>query len=321
MNLEQRFRELTSSPADHSFTIAPLPDMDGVFLGADRLGRPALFIESADRDRQPVVRTAHVSLHIGGRFEVANGDNGAVPKTFHALQCESIDPDDRHAFLLLVEAFLAARRSAPSGETLAAFFHALVRMFSVQAARDLAAERQGLWGELFVMSRLRGFQFWAPFWHKDPARRFDFSAVGRRVEVKTALGPERIHHFSHGQLFQAAGEEVVIASLLLRGDDVGLSLRDLIQEARGGFEDAGSLLSLERAVRVAGMHMTDDPGPVFDPLEAERLLCWYWAADAPHFQVPEPAGVSDTRYRVDLSTAATVSPAALAQWLDGWPID
>lgn len=135
-------------------------------------------------------------------------------------------------FLVLVEAFLGQGGQCPDMARLTSFFRSMVRLFSVTPARDIEGQRQGLWGELFVMSGVRGFAFWAPFWHSETTRRFDFSASNRRVEVKTTVGPERIHHFSHRQIFALEGEEIVIASLLVCQEGTGLSLRELIQEAR-----------------------------------------------------------------------------------------
>lgn len=111
---------------------------------------------------------------------------------------------------------------------------------------------------------------------------------------------------------------MVIASLLLRKEDAGLSLRDLIAQARSALKGTEHYFKLELAVRHAGMEAMDEPGPSFDPSEAAQWLSWYRATDAPHFTMAEPAGVSQTHYRVDLSTAPTVNEVELARWLDGW---
>jgi hypothetical protein len=54
------------------------------------------------------------------------------------------------------------------------------------------------------------------------ARR-DFSKAKKHVEVKTTVGTTRIHHFSHRQIWEAEGEMITIASLMLAEDDSGLS--------------------------------------------------------------------------------------------------
>jgi len=179
-------------------------------------------------------------------------------------------------------------------------------------------ERQGLWGELFMMQKVRGYRHWAPFWHSEVTRVFDFSAQSRRLEVKTAAGGQRIHHFTHRQVFAIGDEEIVVASLVLREDDSGVSLKQLIDECRTGLLGTPHFLKLERAVRQTGMEDPTTEGPVFGAAEAERQLAWFRAEYTPHFRLPEPPGVSDTRYRVDLSTAPRLDLDRLNTWLDRW---
>jgi len=190
----------------------------------------------------------------------------------------------------------------------------------VGPARDLEGERQGLWGELFVMKCIRGFLFWAPFWHSEVTRLFDFTAPGRRVEVKTVVGGLRVHHFSHRQIFTLAGEEIIIASLLLREEESGVSLQQLIKECRAALQKSPFFLKVEKAVRHAGMKDISETGPIFDAAEAERALAWFRSTDAPHFRMPEPPGVSETRYKVDLSGAPRLDPHEVEVWLDAWPV-
>jgi hypothetical protein len=198
------------------------------------------------------------------------------------------------------------------------FFRALVRLFAIPAARDLGSERQGLWGELFTMRSLLGYAFWAPYWHTEPNRRFDFSANGKRVEVKTTSGGPRVHHFAHRQAFALAGEKIVIASLIVSPDDVGLTLRDLVEECRQAIAGTPEFLRLERVVRRAGMDDPAEIGPAFDTAGALASLAWFDSVEIPHFQVPEPPGVSDTRYRVDLSTAPRLELDYISTWLGQW---
>lgn len=99
-------------------------------------------------------------------------------------------------------------------------------------------------------------------------RRFDFSNERRRVEVKTTLGGPRIHRFSHRQIYALPGEEIVIVSLILREEDAGLSLNQLITEARSAIKETPFFITLERAVRRAGMDLQTETGPAFDAEEA-----------------------------------------------------
>lgn len=319
MKIIDIFREVRNNPSGHTFTVAPVPQCHGVFLGVDTVGRPCLFVSAGERSIEPPLRTAHVLLHLSTEYSLAIGSGWPNLGLFHSLCCETSDKPEVDTFLILVEAFLARHEGQPiAADTLTSFFRSMVRLFAVGMAQDVEAERQGLWGELFVMTRVRGFRFWAPFWHSEATRRFDFSASGRRVEVKTTVGVERIHHFSHRQVYAVEGEEIMIASLLLRKEDAGLSLRELVYDARTALQDTPFYLKLERAVRRAGMEEDSETGPIFDAIEASRELAWFRSTEAPHFRVPEPPGVSETRYKVDLSTAPRLDPWELEEWLNLW---
>lgn len=319
MSIADLFNELRDNPSGHAFTVTPVPERYGVYLGIDVDRCPCLFVRAQERSREPPIRTAHVSLQLSLEYDLAIDDSSPKRELFHSLRCKTSERAEVDTFLVLVEAFLARNKGqAIVADALTVFFRSMVRLFSIGPAKDLENERQGLWGELFVMSRVRGFEFWAPFWHSETTRRFDFSALRRRVEVKTTTGVERIHHFSHRQIYALEGEEIVIASLLLREEDVGLSLRDLIDECRTLLQESPFYLKLERAVRRAGMEASSEIGPIFDANEVERTLAWFWSTEAPHFRVPEPPGVSETRYKVDLSTAPRFDLQELERWLDSW---
>ena len=252
-------------------------------------------------------------------FSVAISGEPPSRQRFSILSCESSDRSEIESFLILLEGFLASYAGQViAEENLTSFFRSMVRLFTVMPARDLDAERQGLWGELFVMRQVRGFTFWMPFWHSDATRTFDFSNHGLRVEVKTTSSGQRIHHFSHRQIYALAGEEIVVASLLLRAEDAGLSLQFLIEECREALQGTADYLKLESAVRRAGMDDSSVEGPKFDEAQAQYGLAWFRSTDAPHFRMPEPPGVSETRYKVDLSTAPRIASDDLDRWLDAW---
>ncbi len=322
MSLAALLSELKDRPSGHAFTVAPAPGNQNVLLGIDTTEHPVLFVLAEAGAVEPPLRTDKVSLHIGQSYSLAGIDDSPKVELLHALRCETSDPADVETFLLLAEAFLARHEdSGANRQSLTSFFRSMVRLFAVTPAKDLQAERRGLWGELFMMSRVRGFQFWAPFWHSEVTRRFDFSLERNRVEVKITTRADRTHHFSHRQIYALEGEEIVIASLVASEDDSGLSLRQLIEDCRSALLGTPDYLKLEKAVRQAGMESSTELGPVIGVAEAEESLAWFRSSDVPHFRVPEPPGVTDTRYRVDLSTAPKLTAVELDEWLSLWSLE
>ena len=319
MSLAPLLAELKDRPSGHAFTVARVPGHRDVLLGVDTTGHPVLFVLAEVGEVEPPLRTDKVSLHIGRSYSLASTGESPNVNLMHALRCETSDPADVETFLLLAETFLTRQEDGGADRrALTSFFRSLVRLFAVSPARDLQAERLGLWGELFMMSRVRGFRFWVPFWHEEVGRRFDFSHGHDRVEVKITTRPERTHHFSHRQIFALEGEEIIVASLVAAEDDSGLSLRQLIEDCRGALIETPEYLKLEKAVRRAGMESSTERGPVIGAAEAEESLAWFRSRDVPHFRVSEPPGVSETRYRVNLSTAPQLTKEELEEWLRPW---
>ena len=322
MSLAELLLELRDRPSGHAFTVTPVPGHQGVLLGVDTTGHPVLFVLTEAGAVEPPLRTNKVSLHIGQSYSLAGMNDTPRLELLHALRCETSDSADVETFLLLAEAFLARQEAGGvDQQALTSFFRSMVRLFAVTPAKDLQAERIGLWGELFMMSRVKGFRFWSPFWHSDVTRRFDFSCGRNRVEVKITTRPERMHHFSHRQIYAIEGDEIIIASIVAAEDDSGLSLRELIEDCRSALLGTSDYLKLEKAVRQAGMESSTEAGPVIDAVEAEEGLAWFRSMDIPHFRVPEPAGVTETRYKVDLSTAPRVTTVELDEWLRLWSLE
>lgn len=319
MSIRDLFERLRQERGKHDYTALEMPDLEGAYLAVDPEGRPCFFLPAPEILPAPSLRTSAVTIHPNGRFRLTLQDGAALEREFHGLICEATDPSDQETFCLVAGSFLSAVANTNDATWLILpFFHSLARLFGTSAAADLAAARQGLWGELFYMRECGGFTFWAPYWHSDLNRIFDFSTTLKRLEIKTTTGPERIHRFSHQQLYAIQGEEIQIASLMLARDEQGMSLRDLIEEARTALALAPEIEVLERAIRRAGMQQDTELGPKFNPNSALQTLEYFRSADAPHFALPEPPGVSETHYLVDLTEAPTIAPEEFRSWLQTW---
>lgn len=198
------------------------------------------------------------------------------------------------------------------------FFTSMSRLFATHPVKDTDAERQGLWGELFLMNQINGFRFFASFWHPEVRRIFDFSFLNKHIEVKTTLNTERVHHFSHRQLYGQKDEEIVILSIMLISSEYGLSLKELIDKGRIALSGSPNYLKLEQAIIHADMVDTSIEGPKYNSDQALRNMKWYRSIDVPRFNEPEPIGVSETRYKVTLENAKNLDPKELENWLAKW---
>ncbi len=319
MSLRELYRKLAEKPSGHEYTASKIEGWNNVYLATNLMLHPVLIVETSDFSVRAPLRAARVSFRPNQELNVSVGHSPSRKGRFHILICESSEQSDIGNFLILIEAFVASHYGSEITEDeMASFFRSMIRLFAIKPASDLDSRRQGLWGELFIMQKINGFLFWAPSWHGSVTGLFDFSSHRRHVEVKTTLSSQRIHHFSHRQIWEAEGEQILIASLMLQKDVSGLSLRDLINRCRAALRGTPDYLKLEFAIRYAGMNDEQISGPQFDAAKADRDLSWFKATDAPHFRVPEPEGVSETSYKVDLTKATPLSPEELKNWLVSW---
>ena len=317
MKITQIYKSLGDNRSEHQYTASAIDGFVDVYLAVNSLNYPSLIVKTKRTFGLPMLKAAKVTFKPSQDLNITMAGQSTIEGTYHILECESTSRIDVENFLTLIEAFLSASKSPNiKGEEIVAFFRSMTRLFALKPATDLELRRQGLWGELFMMENIQGFGFWAPFWHGAVTGLFDFSSGGKHVEVKSTLGQQRIHHFSHRQIWAPQGEEIMIASLMLSEDGTGLSLRELINRCRSAFRGLPDYLKLEFAVRYAGMEDEFTIGPQYNAEDAKRNLAIYRAVDAPHFQMPEPSGVSETSYKVDLTTATPIANEELNLWLD-----
>ena len=161
---------------------------------------------------------------------------------------------------------------------------------------------------------------WAPFWHSEVDRLYDYSSRVGRVEVKTCIGGNRIHKFSHKQLYSTSQEPVHVVSILLQKEEesAGLTLQQLIEECRAALRTSPYLVKLERAIRRAGMQEPTECGPIFNEQNAARSIQWFHARDIPHFSEPEPDNVSGTNYSANLGAAQPLSVTDILDLCTCW---
>jgi len=322
VRLFEKYKELASKPSDHIYIAAKIGELNNVYIAARQTGQPSLLAETDTKSFEPSLRTARVSLTPSQELIVTDENSVHRNGFFHILSCETSNKVDIEYFIILVESFLSSiTKHSLTIDEMSVFFNSMNRLFTTPPAKDPESARQGLWGELFVMNQVKGFRFWFPFWHSEVKRIFDFSSVGKYVEVKTTLNTDRTHHFSHRQLYELTGEEIVIASLILRVSQDGLSLRELLNHGRSALKGSPNYIKLERAVLHAGMGDNSIDGPKYHFNQALRDMRWFRAAEVPRFSVPEPSGVTETRYKVNLSKATCLESAELENWLNTWQVN
>ncbi len=221
---------------------------------------------------------------------------------YSIINCMAHDIALQKLFLGVFEGTLMKITEPPSAQLITEIVERLVSMF-LAAAQPAQRNVQGLWAELFVIYRSSSPKTLVEAWHADPTEIHDFSLGSERVEVKSARGPKREHHFTLAQLRPPLGVSATIVSLLVSRIAGGLSLGSLWADVRDAVSGYPTLrLKVDQLCMASlGEAWEASRSECFDAGVAARSLRLYDCSDIPSVELPIPHGVSDVRFRADLT--------------------
>jgi hypothetical protein len=254
----------------------------------------------------------HVSSALPYRIRYQSRD--PREEVFTAITCLSLDPAFIRYFLGIVANLLDSLGSSPTANEVAAVVQTIVQLFRALTLPP-STSLQGLWAELFLISRSRDKAVVARAWHATPDERYDFVRALDRVDVKSSGRRERRHHFSLEQVSPAPAAHFWIASLFVERAGGGTSLEAVLNEACNGLAPEEAATIRRRAAESLGLGFANALEVSFDASLAEASVRYY-ASDA----IPRPTGlpveITDVRYVADLShtlpiEASTVEPSGL----------
>jgi hypothetical protein len=206
VDLARQFRALEPPPdatSDLRFSAVPVEEHPRHRIAMDRHGLPSLLVTVLDADTAgPPLVLEHLRMQQGVECRVTEPGGVTETRRFTIIRCTDDDSDTRTYFLRVGGAVLEAMGNEPTSEMVSETIERLVELFralTVPARKSVI----GFWGELFVISQSRNPSTLVQAWHAFPEERFDFSLGGERLEVKTALGRIRRHHFSLSSFFQS----------------------------------------------------------------------------------------------------------------------
>jgi len=315
MSIQEIITNLRTGEKKYSFNVSKILNNDKIFVGLDLENRACIFVKSDDREIAPSIKTSKLQIEFNKEYKLFINEKDTQEGFFHSIRCLSNDSDDTRIFLTIIESIVTDPSIVLTTHSLTSIFYSLVSLFKTGTSPNITQERQGLWAELFFMKKNGGFNFWAKYWHSNPNIPFDFSHKEKRVEIKSTVRQERVHEFAHRQLFSLASEDICIISVMLREDDEGTNLRNLLDEANLALKSTPHFIKLELAMIRSGMANNDEAGPKYNEEEAEKKINWLKAEKVPRFESSEPEGVSATRYRSDLTNASKMTTEEITEWL------
>ena len=162
---------------------------------------------------------------------------------------------------------------------------------------------QGLWAELFLIGTYPKPEQWIRSWHTDPMGLHDFIFGDLRVEVKSRVGTDRIHRFSHDQLVAPSQVSLFIASILVERSNRGESIYDVAERIRRHLAPEDSLSLDSTITSTLGSDYLKAEEIRFDPIHAESSLLFFPLSTVPRLTDDIPNGVMDVSYTVRLLEA------------------
>ncbi len=303
----------SAGPGLGRFCARPVPGCVGSAVGKDASGYPVLLIE-ADNS-QPTVGAPIVLEHLSvihlARCRVQVLDEGDRETILSVIRCTGSDRDIHDYFLRSLHPIIASLPTRPSRLQISDAIQKLVDLFS-QIKKSPKETISGLWAELFVIARSRNPTSLLACWHDAPEDRFDFGSGGDRLDVKSAFGSHRVHHFSLEQIRPSGPIKVLVASVLIARSEGGASVNDLVDLIRSRVTDPLLLIRLDSVIaQTVGQDWRSMRDVRFDLQLATHSIRFVDAAALPAVQVPLPPEVIDVHFRLDLAQHALPIPQGL----------
>lgn len=291
------------SPA--RFSAIPVPDYEQHRLGKDSSGAPSLLLVAADsrfEGRLAPISLEHLAVQHDVTCRITRPDGASEEGRFTVVRCIGGDRALHTYFLRIAAALMALLGDRPSYEEISSSIDRLVELFR---SMNLAPRKsvQGLWAELLVLARLRNPAPVVSAWHTLPGDRYDFSSGSQRIEVKSATGHTRRHHFSLEQLLPVSEVKLLVASILVERAGAGTSIMDLADEVRQRVSHHPHLLIHidEIVVQTLGSSWRSARDERFDRQVGEASLAFFDPLTIPRVSADLPSGVSHVRFIANLT--------------------
>lgn len=268
------------------------------------------FISINNKITPLIQTTAHLKLYINNLFEIKI-DNKNVCEKMSLLVLKTINLKYVEVFINLILSMIENLNE----EKLLNHFLEIKALFSNE--RKISKyELEGMWGELFSMYNLK--QYYnidiSNYYQKESKRKFDFSVTDKKkIEIKSTLKPERIHHFLHQQL-DTDRFDIMVISIKLQKDDKGLSLFELIKICKTLFSNNFEIILYIETI-VKNIEINELEELKFNLEYAKSNFKIFDALTLPRIKEKNVDGIFNVEYDVDFSNIQNKEIEEFNKWL------
>jgi hypothetical protein len=297
------FAQLEPASSPNNFNAVQLPGGRQDYLGKDQQGAPIFLVaDEGELVYRPVVQHRHLSAAFCMLCRI-NVEGTEVVGKFALIRFEGDAPELHELFIRCVRAAVADLPASAQTPDIEARVNRLLALFRA-LARPAGREISGLWAELFCIAASGNVPVALDRWHTDNTESFDFSWGQGRLEVKSTVGPFRIHEFSLDQLQPPSSGSGYVASLVLKAANGGEGVLDLAKQVEEQLNGDTSLQAKLWALLVQslGSDFSAALDRRFDVDIAAKQLILFRMEDIPSLPLITDARISSVRFKSDLSS-------------------
>lgn len=305
------------------YSVREVPGVANYFVGIDVQSRAVLLVatDGGRRDRPAPIRLARLDVRFDIPCHITQNATTIERRRFTVIRCLDTDADTVEYFLSVCDAIVHTLGDCPTQTQIRAAVHRLVSIFQ-RTHTPSRATVNGLFGELYVISRSRSARQLLAAWRDDPAARFDFVEDEARLEVKTTSRRVRSHVFSYEQCNPPPGTVAVIASMHVERVSRGLTLKAVVEKVgeRVGQRTDLALKLHEIVAATLGGGLSSALAVAFDEALIRTSLRYFDLTALPAIRGRLPEGVSNVLFRVDLSRSKDIALGSLTKGKTFWRV-
>jgi hypothetical protein len=216
------------------FSVVSIPGNNNIKIGKDIDETPCVLIKSNIDSRGDFIAPIfleNLSIEFNLECIVHQQVGNKERSKFTVVICYDLDPFIIKYFFIIMVSVIEMIGEKPADIEIYNALNAVVDLFR-GLTQPPKKSVQGLWSELFIISRSSSPITLLDAWHSSPDDRYDFNSNNMRIEVKSSSQRVRKHHFSLEQLNPPPNTYLLVASIFVERSGGGISISDLTLRIR-----------------------------------------------------------------------------------------
>lgn len=304
------FRELKleGSHSINGFRVSGIPSLTNHKIGVTNNGMPIFFVRSSISSYVPNISLDMMSVQFCQLCKLIHDNGQSIESTYTVIALKPTAEEMSDYFLEILHLVLLKIGDTPSQKILIDEIEKVVELFR-QLGQSSSKTVQGLWAELFMISKSKNPAYLINSWHITPTDTFDFNDGKNKIEVKSTSKTRRIHHFSLDQLLPNKESKLLICSLYTIPTGMGVNIFDIakiIEERLTSIDDKLRLNAM--LMRTLGDKYATAGEIYFDYQKAVDTMAFFTHSSIPSISAScVPSAVSHVRFDSDLSDLKPLS--------------